>query len=43
MIEYVEDDIDELPGSDFSKASARIFDEIDNSKSGVLTLSKFLT
>ena len=34
VIEGVEDDVDELPDSDFSKAAARLFDEIDNGKAG---------
>ena len=36
----MEDDVDELPDSDFSKASARVFDKIDNGNYGVLILSK---
>ena len=36
MIEDVEDDIDELSDSDFSKASARVFDAIYNGKASVL-------
>ena len=36
MIEYVEDDVDEVPVSDFSKAAAIIFDKIDNGKGGIL-------
>ena len=36
MIEDVEDDADELPDSDFSKAAARVFDKIYNGKDGVL-------
>ena len=36
IIEYVEDDIDELPNSDLSKAAARVFDKIYNGKDGVL-------
>ena len=36
MIEYVEDEVDELPDSDFSKATARVFYEVDNEKDGVL-------
>ena len=43
VIEDVEDDIYELPGSYFSKASARLFDKIYNEKADVLPLSKFLT
>ena len=39
MIEDVED---ELPDSDFSKASAIVSDEIYNGKAGVLPLSKFV-
>ena len=37
VIEDVEDDVDERPDSDFSKAAARVFDIIDNGKAGVLT------
>ena len=36
VIEDVEDDVDELPDSDFSKSAARVFDKIDNGKAGVL-------
>ena len=36
MIEDVEYDIDELPDSDFPKASARVSDKIDNGKAGFL-------
>ena len=36
MIEDVEDDVDELPDSDFAKSATKIFDKIDNGKSGVL-------
>ena len=43
MIEYMEDDVDELPDSDFSKSSARVFDKIDNGKCGILPLSRFFT
>ena len=32
MIEDVEDDMDELPDSDFTKAAARVVDEINNGK-----------
>ena len=42
IIEYVEDDIDELPNSDLSKAAARVFDKIYNGKAGVLPSSKFV-
>ena len=41
MIEDVEDDIDELPDSDFSRATIRLFYEIDNGKTGLLPSSKF--
>ena len=41
MIEDVEDDIDEIPDSDFSKSAVRVFDKIDHVKAGVLPLSKF--
>ena len=36
MIEDVEDDVDELPDSDFSKASARVFDKIYHGNDFVL-------
>ena len=36
VIEDVEDDIDELPDSDFSRATVRLFYEIDNGKAGLL-------
>ena len=36
MIEDVEYDKDELPDSEFSKASARVFNKIDNGKDGFL-------
>ena len=36
MIEDVEDDIDELPDSDFFKSAGRVYGNIDNSKSSVL-------
>ena len=42
MIEDVEDDIDELPDSDFAKAVAIISDEIDHGKDGALPSSKFV-
>ena len=41
VIEDVEDDIDELPDSDFSRATVRLFYEIDNVKAGLLPSSKF--
>ena len=41
VIEYVEDDVDELPHSDFSKAAARLFDKIDHGKASVFPSSKF--
>ena len=40
LMEDVEDDVDEISDSDISKASAKIFDKIDNGKDGVLPLSK---
>ena len=36
FIEDMEDDVYELPDSDFAKASARVFGKIDNGKDGVL-------
>ena len=42
MIEDMEDDVDELPDSDFSKAAVIIFDRIDNGKDGALPLSKYV-
>ena len=42
MMEDVEDGVDELSDSDFSKAIAILFDKKDNGKDGVLTLSKFV-
>ena len=41
MIEYVGDDIDEPPDSDFSRATVRLFYEIDNGKAGLLASSNF--
>ena len=41
MIEDVEDNIDEITNSDFSRATVRLFDEIDNGKAGLLPSSKF--
>ena len=38
----MEDDVDEHPDSDFSKAAARVFDKIDNGKASVLPSSKFV-
>ena len=38
----MEDDVDELPDSDFSIAAVIIFDRIDNGKDGVLPSSKFV-
>ena len=43
VIEYVEDDIAGIPGSDFAKAATRVFDEIDIGKDGVLPSSIFFT
>ena len=42
VIEDVEDDVNELPDSDFSKAAAREFYKIYNGKDGVLPSSKFV-
>ena len=42
VIEDVEDDVDELPDSDFAKAAARVFDEIDIEIAGVLPSSVFV-
>ena len=42
VMEDVEDDINELPDSDFSKAAAREFYKIYNGKDGVLPSSKFV-
>ena len=42
VIEDVEDDVDELPDSDFDKAAAIVFDKIDHRKDGVLLSSKFV-
>ena len=36
VIEDVEDDVDELPDSDFSQATTRVFDKIYNGKDGIL-------
>ena len=41
VIEDMEDGIDELPDSDFSRATVRLFYEIDNGKAGLLPSSKF--
>ena len=38
VIEDGEYGIDELPDSDFDKAAARVFEEIDNRNTGVLPL-----
>ena len=35
VVEDVEDDVDELPGSYFAKAFTRVFDETYNGKAGV--------
>ena len=42
VMEDVENDVDELPDSDFSKSAARVFDKIYNRKDGVLPSSKFV-
>ena len=38
----MEDDIDELPDSDFSKAFARVFNKIDHGNSVVFSWSIFV-
>ena len=40
VIEDVGDDIDEPPDSDFSRATVRLFYEIDNGKAGLILSSK---
>ena len=35
VIEDGEDDVDEIPDSDFAKAAARVFDRTDNGKDGI--------
>ena len=42
MIEDVDDAVDELPDKDFFKATARVFDKIDNVKDFVLLPLKFV-
>ena len=42
VIEDVEDELDELPDSDFSNSATILFDKIDNGKDGVLPSSKFV-
>ena len=42
MIEDVEDGVDELPYSYFSKAAVRVFDEKYNRNNGAFPLSKFV-
>ena len=42
VMEDVEYDVDEITDSDFSKATARVFDKIDNGKAAVLPLSRFV-
>ena len=42
MIEDVEDDVDKLPDSCFSKSAARVFYNIDYGKDSLLPLSKFV-
>ena len=37
----MEDGVDKLPDSYFSKAAVRLFDRIDHAKDGTLTLSSF--
>ena len=41
-MEDVEDDVDELPYSDFSRPTAGVFGEIDNGKDFFLPYSKFV-
>ena len=36
VIEYLDDDVYELPDSDFAKATTRLFDKIDHGEYGVL-------
>ena len=36
VIEDVEDEVDKIPDSYFFKAAARVFDKLDNEKSGIL-------
>ena len=38
----MEDDVDELTDSDFSKSTARLCDEINIGKDGVIPLSKYV-
>ena len=40
MIEVVEDDVDELTDSGFSKAAVSVYDKIDHGKDGILPSSK---
>ena len=42
MIEYLEDDVDVLPDSDFSKYAVIVFNKIYNVKDGVFPSSKFV-
>ena len=42
VIKDVEDDIDELPDSYFSKSAERLFNKINDVKYGVLPSSKFV-
>ena len=42
VIEYLEDDVDELPDPYFSKSTARVFGKIDYGKDGVLPSSNFV-
>ena len=42
VIEYVEDDVYEIPDSDVSKSAIRVFDKIDNGNFVFLPLSKFV-
>ena len=42
MTEDVEDNVDEIPDSEFSYAVAIVFHKIDNGNDGVLPLSKIV-
>ena len=42
VTKYVDDDVDELPYSYFSKAAMRVCDKIENVKDGVYLSSRFV-
>ena len=42
VIEYLEDDVDVVPDSDFSKYAVIVFNKIYNVKDGVFPSSKFV-